>query len=51
LGHEVGDDLTTELEHRNLERHGEGWERMRAAVGSPDGWGVGLRRLAERPEG
>jgi len=25
-----------ELEHRNLDRHGEGWERMRDAVGS--GW-------------
>jgi uncharacterized protein YndB with AHSA1/START domain len=32
------------LEHRNLERHGEGWERMRAAVGS--GWPGGLERLA-----
>jgi uncharacterized protein YndB with AHSA1/START domain len=27
-----------ELEHRNLDRHGEGWERMRDAVGSPGGW-------------
>jgi hypothetical protein len=36
-----------ELEHRNLDRHGEGWEQMAAAVGSPDGWGVGLRRFAD----
>src|SRR6266851_3514447 len=36
-----------ELEHRNLERHGDGWERMRDAVGSPEGWGVGLRRFAD----
>jgi uncharacterized protein YndB with AHSA1/START domain len=36
-----------ELEHRNLDRHGEGWEKMRDAVGSPDGWGVGLGRFAE----
>jgi uncharacterized protein YndB with AHSA1/START domain len=36
-----------ELEHRNLERHGDGWEKMRAAVGSPDGWGAGLRRFAD----
>jgi uncharacterized protein YndB with AHSA1/START domain len=35
------------LEHRNLERHGEGWEKMRDAVGSPDGWGRGLRAFAE----
>jgi uncharacterized protein YndB with AHSA1/START domain len=42
------DRTRVELEHRNLERHGDGWERMRDAVGSPDGWGVGLRRFAER---
>jgi uncharacterized protein YndB with AHSA1/START domain len=29
-----------ELEHRHLERHGEGWESMRDAVGSPDGWNL-----------
>lgn len=40
-----------ELEHRNLDRHGEGWEQMRDAVGSPDGWGVGLLRFAERVNG
>jgi uncharacterized protein YndB with AHSA1/START domain len=34
-----------ELEHRNIERHGDGWERMRDAVGSPDGWN--LERYAE----
>ncbi len=44
-----GDGQTlVELEHRGLERHGEGWERMRDAVGSPDGWGKGLRAFAER---
>jgi uncharacterized protein YndB with AHSA1/START domain len=37
-----------ELEHRKLDRHGEGWEQMRDAVGSPDGWQVGLERFAER---
>jgi uncharacterized protein YndB with AHSA1/START domain len=37
-----------ELEHRHLDRHGDGFEAMRDAVGSPDGWGVGLRRFAER---
>jgi uncharacterized protein YndB with AHSA1/START domain len=36
-----------DLEHRNLDHHGEGWEKMRAAVGSDDGWMVGLRRFAE----
>jgi hypothetical protein len=29
-----------ELEHRNLDRHGEGWEGMRDAVGSPNGWNL-----------
>jgi uncharacterized protein YndB with AHSA1/START domain len=37
-----------ELEHRHIDYHGEGWEQMRDAVGSPDGWGVGLGRFAER---
>jgi uncharacterized protein YndB with AHSA1/START domain len=29
-----------ELEHRHIDRHGEGWERMRDAVGSPGGWSL-----------
>ena len=37
-----------ELEHRHIDRHGEGWEGMRDAVGSPEGWGVGLRNFAQR---
>ncbi|HEY9378871.1 MAG TPA: SRPBCC family protein [Jiangellaceae bacterium] len=37
-----------ELEHRHLDRHGDGWEQMRDAVGAPDGWGDGLARLAKR---
>jgi hypothetical protein len=37
-----------ELEHRNLDRHGEGWEeRMRDSVASDEGWPAGLRRFAE----
>jgi len=35
-----------ELEHRNLDRHGDGWERMRDAVSSPGGWGQGLECFA-----
>lgn len=47
-----GPDRTrVELEHRNLQRHGEGWERMRDAVGSPDGWLIGLGRFADRMRG
>ena len=43
-----GEDRTrVELEHRNLDRHGDGWEQMAGAVGSPGGWGRGLERFAE----
>jgi uncharacterized protein YndB with AHSA1/START domain len=42
-----GPDRTrVELEHRHLERHGEGWEAMRDAVGSPNGWQGGLALFA-----
>jgi uncharacterized protein YndB with AHSA1/START domain len=37
-----------ELEHRNLHRHGDGWESMQAAVGSPNGWTGGLEAFARR---
>ena len=40
-----------ELEHRNIDRHGEGWESMRGAVGSPGGWPAGLELLAARLAG
>ena len=36
------------LEHRNLDRHGEGWESHRDAVGSPTGWQVGETSLLRR---
>jgi uncharacterized protein YndB with AHSA1/START domain len=37
-----------ELEHRNLERHGPGWEPERDAVGGDGGWPLYLQRFAER---
>ena len=41
-----GDRRTrVELEHRNLDRHGEGWEQERDSVGSDNGWPVYLQRL------
>ena len=35
-----------ELEHRNLDRHGDGWEGTREGVNSEDGWPLYLRRYA-----
>jgi uncharacterized protein YndB with AHSA1/START domain len=35
-----------DLEHRHLERHGEGWERMHEVVASPGGWPKTLAGLA-----
>lgn len=34
-----------EIVHRNLERHGEGWESVRDGVGSEQGWPLYLRRF------
>jgi uncharacterized protein YndB with AHSA1/START domain len=35
-----------ELEHRNLDRHGGGWEGTREAVGGDGGWPLYLQRYA-----
>jgi uncharacterized protein YndB with AHSA1/START domain len=36
-----------ELVHRHLQRHGEGWEKLRIGVDSPGGWTAILERFAE----
>jgi uncharacterized protein YndB with AHSA1/START domain len=36
-----------ELEHRNLDRHGAGWEGERDGVASEGGWPLYLQRYAE----
>ena len=42
------DRTRVELEHRHLERHGDGWEQLREAIGGEGGWPGCLRRFAER---
>jgi uncharacterized protein YndB with AHSA1/START domain len=44
---ETPERTRVELEHRNLERHGEGWEGTREGVGGNDGWPLYLQRFAE----
>lgn len=43
---ETPERTRVELEHRNLDRHGEGWEGERDAVGGEGGWPVYLERFA-----
>ena len=44
---ESPDRTRVELEHRHLDRHGEGWEQVREGVDSEGGWPVYLRRFAD----
>ena len=36
-----------EIEHRHLERHGDGWESVRDGVAGDQGWPLYLRRFAD----
>ena len=44
---EAPDRTRVELEHRNLDRHGEGWEGVREGVYGDQGWPLYLQRFAE----
>jgi uncharacterized protein YndB with AHSA1/START domain len=44
---ETPERTRVELEHRNIERHGEGWDGMSESVGGDQGWPLYLRRFAE----
>jgi uncharacterized protein YndB with AHSA1/START domain len=44
---EGADRTRVALEHRNLDRHLDGWQGLREGVDSADGWPLYLRRYAE----
>jgi uncharacterized protein YndB with AHSA1/START domain len=44
---EAPDRTRVELEHRNLDRHSDGWEALREGVDGDAGWPLYLRRFAE----
>jgi uncharacterized protein YndB with AHSA1/START domain len=44
---ESPDRTRVELEHRNLDRHGDGWEGIREGVAGDQGWPLYLSRFAE----
>src|ERR671925_794032 len=44
---EATERTRVDLEHRNLERHGSGWEGVRDGVGGEGGWPLYLRRFAD----
>jgi uncharacterized protein YndB with AHSA1/START domain len=44
---EAPERTRVELEHRNLDRHGEGWEGIGEGVGGDGGWPLYLQRFGE----
>jgi uncharacterized protein YndB with AHSA1/START domain len=44
---ETPDRTRVELEHRNLDRHGDGWQGMREGVGGDQGWPLYLQRFSQ----
>jgi uncharacterized protein YndB with AHSA1/START domain len=47
---ESAERTRVELEHRHLDRHGDGWEGLRAGVEGDDGWPLYLARYAAQVE-
>ncbi len=44
---ETPDRTRVELEHRHLDRHGEGWESERDGIAADAGWPLYLQRFAD----
>ena len=44
---EAPDRTRVELEHRNIDRHGDGWEAVRGGVDGDAGWPLYLHRFAD----
>lgn len=44
---EAPDRTRVELEHRNIDRHGDSWESVREGVDNENGWPLYLRRFAD----
>ena len=45
---ETPESTRVELEHRHLDRHGDGWEQARTALSDEGGWDYCLQKFAER---
>ena len=44
---ETAERTRVELEHRNLDRHLEGWEGLREGIGGDQGWPLYLQKFAD----
>jgi uncharacterized protein YndB with AHSA1/START domain len=44
---ETPERTRVELEHRNIDRHGDGWQGVREGVGGEGGWPLYLDRFSE----
>ena len=42
---ETPERTRVQLEHRNLDRHGQGWEGLREGIGGDQGWPLYLQRF------
>jgi uncharacterized protein YndB with AHSA1/START domain len=44
---EAAERTRVELEHRNIDRHGDDWEGLREGVSSPEGWPLYMQRYGD----